>query len=548
MHFCRIPVALLQAIVNREVKHLHYASWGGGLPLEMLLAGGCIDKLTFCFSSLDIFGMAPLFRRASEKNEIAVTELNALAFIQGLHAAQQHLPSMPYQTPVGSAFAAVSANDPESNNTVSSAAPLPIDVFLLHATRADTAGNVEIAGALGLDISMAWAARNILVTVEEIVPVGQLSSKGRGILPRDIVSAIAIVPNGAWPTSSPTHCLADFHALAAAFSSTPLNLSTPEPNRLEFLRDAAKLDFRNIPSSILRMCTGYSLADNEPASQAEIMIHRLAQEYSNESCCSAGAVSPLAIVSYLLAKQSHAPDLSIMTCSGGYVDIGSRPMLLLGADAADYQTASIICGGEDTYHWYYQKGLVTHEVVSAAQIDQYARTNNQWLRKPDGTLLRLPGQGGMADVANMHANFTLYLTRHSTQSLVEQVYHCSASRGITDPEERSAQGWANGTVLLVTDLCVCRFNCKLGEWEAISLHPGVTPMQLRETTGFAIHIPPDIAVTEVPDSEQLRRIRNEIDPLGFRRLEFVPSRQRIDLIKELVDSEEAALKMMLTGL
>ena len=69
-----------------------------------------------------------------------------------------------------------------------------------------------------------------------------------------------------------------------------------------------------------------------PATAAEIMIHRFAQEYSNQSCCSAGAVSPLAIVSYLLAKQTHAPDLRSMTCSGGYVDIAPRPMLMVGAD------------------------------------------------------------------------------------------------------------------------------------------------------------------------------------------------------------------------
>src|SRR5690606_27837067 len=104
LHFCRIPVALLQAVTARSPKQLHYASWGGGVPLEMLLGAGCVSEITFCFSSLDIFGMAPLFRRACEKNEVKVNELNALAFIQGLHAAQQNLPHMPYQAPRGSEF------------------------------------------------------------------------------------------------------------------------------------------------------------------------------------------------------------------------------------------------------------------------------------------------------------------------------------------------------------------------------------------------------------------------------------------------------------
>jgi glutaconate CoA-transferase subunit A len=277
------------------------------------------------------------------------------------------------------------------------------------------------------------------------------------------------------------------------------------------------------------------------------MIHRLAQEYSNESYCSAGAVSPLAVVSYLLAKQTHSSDLRIMTCSGGYVDIGARPMLMIAADVFDGQTAAIICGGENTYHCYYQRGLITHEVVSAAQIDRYGRTNNQWLLKPDGTPVRLPGQGGMADVANMHANFTLYLTRHSPKSLVEKVYRCSAARGVFGSEERAALGWKNGKVSLITDLCVCEINPFTREWEVVSLHPDVTPEHVRQATGFPIKLPAGIPETSVPDADQLRRIREEIDPLGFRRLEFIPSRQRQELIDELIEVEEAALAEMLSG-
>jgi glutaconate CoA-transferase subunit A len=289
----------------------------------------------------------------------------------------------------------------------------------------------------------------------------------------------------------------------------------------------------------------YRIDPGAPPTAAEIMIHRLAQEYSDQSYCSAGAVSPLAVISYLLAKQTHAPGLRIMTSSGGYVDIGARPMLMIGADAIDSQTAVILCGGEDTYHWFYQRGLITHEVVSAAQIDRRAATNNRWLHKPDGTPVRLPGQGGMADVANMHANFTLYLTRHSPSSLVERVECRSAARGVFEPKERAAWGWSSGKVSLITNLCVCQVNPKTREWEVVSLHPGVSPEQVRSATGFPISVPVNVPVTCIPDAGQLRRIREEIDPLGFRRLEFVPGRQRQELIYEIIEAEEAALDEML---
>lgn len=534
LHFCRIPVALLRAVVARGARGLHYASWGGGLPLELLLAGGCVEKLTFCFSSLDVFGMSPLFRRACEHNEVEVRELNALAFLQGLHAAQQNLPAMPYQVPIGSDFAMLGGT----------AEALPIDVLLLHATRADEAGNVEIAGALGLDMSLAWAAKKILVTVDEVVPVGSLRQT---VLPRTIISRIAVVPGGAWPTASPEHYLADYPALARACRSVPVEIPVPDPSRDGFLRAAARLSPERMAASVLAKHSRHRVAPNAPATAAEVMICRLAREYDNTSVCSAGAVSPLAIVSYLLAKRTHAPRLSIMTCSGGYVDIGARPMLMIAADAMDRRTAALVCGGDDTYHWYYQRGLVTHEVVSAAQIDRHARTNNQWLKKPDGTPVRLPGQGGMADVANMHANFTLYLTRHSPLSLVERAERCSAARGVFAAEERAAAGWRPGKVQLVTDLCVCEVNPDTRAWEVVSLHPGVTAEQVRGATGFAIQIPAKVPITEPPTAEQLRCIREEIDPLGFRRLEFVPSRDRQGLLDELIGAEEAALAEMVKG-
>ena len=545
LHFCRIPVALLKEVVANQPRGLHYVSWGGGMPLEMLLAGGCVNNVTFCFSSLDVFGMAPLFRRACEQNEIALCEMNALAFIQGLHAAQQHLPFMPYQTHGGLDIGGGSHVELLKCEQIRAAAPLCLDVLLLHASRADSAGNVEIEGALGLDISLAWAARKILVTVEEVVPVGTLSRGGRGVLPREIVSSIAVVPWGAWPTSSPKHYVADFRSLATAFRKTPCEIPAPDSARRDFLSVAAKLRPCQLSPAIMRKHSKYRVPASEPASPAEIMVYRLAQEYKNDSCCSAGAVSPLAIVSYLLAKGTHAPNLNIMTCSGGYLNVGARPMLLVSADVIDGQTATIVCGGEDTYHWYYQRGLVDHEVVSAAQIDRHARTNNQWLYKPDGAAVRLPGQGGMADVANMHANFTLYLARHSKQSLVEKVGRCSAMRTVFTPEERAAAGWANGKVLLVTNLCVFEVNPVTREWNVTSIHPGVSPEQLREATGFPIEIPTDTLVTAVPDEMQLRLIREEIDPLGYRRLEFIPSRQRQDLIDELIKSEEACLAEML---
>src|SRR5215218_2618897 len=91
--------------------------------------------------------------------------------------AQHGVPSMPFPLPVGSEIIERSGfakpyPDPVSGAEVGAARALPLDVFLLHAQRADADGNVEIQGGRGLDLSSIFAATKVLATVEEIVPVG----------------------------------------------------------------------------------------------------------------------------------------------------------------------------------------------------------------------------------------------------------------------------------------------------------------------------------------------------------------------------------------
>jgi glutaconate CoA-transferase subunit A len=280
---------------------------------------------------------------------------------------------------------------------------------------------------------------------------------------------------------------------------------------------------------------------NAPPTIDEQMVVTLARHYSNESICSAGAVSPLAIVSYMLAKKTHAPDLVMMMISGGLVDPAVRPMLVVLAEALDFQTSILHCGGDDTYHWYYQRGLISHEVVSAAQIDKYGRANNIFITTPSGKRIRLPGQGGMADVANLHQHFLMYITRHSPLTLVDEVEYASAARGLLTDEERQAVGLHPGYMRLVTDLGVFELNKMTRLLELVSVHPGVTIEQVKEATGFPLRQAPNVGVTEPPTQKEIELIRTEIDPLGIRRLEFVSARDRASMITELLNYEEAVI-------
>jgi glutaconate CoA-transferase subunit A len=551
-HFARLPIALLRAIGRSGVKDLRYVSWAGGLPLELLLEAEAVAEIDICFSSLDIFGLPPRFRATAETNALPVRDWTALAMIQALRAAQQNLPSMPFQLPEGSDMLAripdaKVVRDPVSGAEIGIIPALRIDTFVLHAQRADESGNVEIIGPRALDFAMAGAARRVLVTVEEIVPVGSLSKDGRqSVLTRSQVSAIALAPGGAWPASCLPFYVTDYQALSRAFGSreTPLanSMAVPTEGIPGIVREAAKIRAATI-SALHAPAVRRSEAQ---ASIDEIIAARIAAELGNDSFASAGAVSPLANVAYRLAKATHAPDMVIATMSCGHLDIAPSPMILSLIESLDAETAVAHAGGDDTYSTYYQPGAVTHEIVAAAQVDRRGRVNTIQLRKRDGGIIRLPGQGGMADVANMHRDYLLYITRHSTLSIVDEVEIASSARGLLTEAERAPRGYRTGRALVITDLCVFQLDPSTRELVIVETLPGVTREQIRDATGFAVKFDPGCRETALPSAETLDILRNRIDPLGLRRLEFVSAKERGELIAEILAADRVAVERCIT--
>src|SRR6266566_4925172 len=92
----------------------------------------------------------------------------------------------------------------------------------------------------------------------------------------------------------------------------------------------------------------------------------------------------------------------------------------------------------------------------------------------------------MADVANMHQNFLLYITRHSPLTLVNEVEYVSAARGLLTDDERRAAGLRPGYVRVVTNLGIFELNKQTRLLELAAIHPGVELDNVRAQTGFEI--------------------------------------------------------------
>ena len=153
-----------------------------------------------------------------------------------------------------------------------------------------------------------------------------------------------------------------------------------------------------------------------------------------------------------------------------------------------------------------------HVMMGASQLDRFGNTNisavGDW-RKPTVQLL---GSRGAPGNTISHAT-SYWVANHSPRVFVEQVDFVS---GI---------GWDRGAAEIrrvVTNLGVFDFETAERVMRLRSLHPGVTVDEVVAATGFELRGLEDATTTSIPDQEQLRLLRDVLDP-GATRLREVPA-------------------------
>lgn len=204
------PMALVRELIRQGRTGLGLVCLVGGMAVDWLAAAGSIDRLTGAAVSMEQFGLCQQYRRAVEAGRVRVEELSETALNSRLGAGARNLPFLPTRGLLGTDLIAqnpqnlVVLDDPFGGPPVVACRALVPDVALVHAHRADSAGNVAYEpSALWPDIGiMPKAARTVIVTVEEVVSSSVLRrNPDRTVLPGFVVDAVAEVPFGAHPTS-----------------------------------------------------------------------------------------------------------------------------------------------------------------------------------------------------------------------------------------------------------------------------------------------------------------------------------------------------------
>jgi glutaconate CoA-transferase, subunit B len=217
-----------------------------------------------------------------------------------------------------------------------------------------------------------------------------------------------------------------------------------------------------------------------------------------------------------LARYTVAPDLELIYESGVY---GARPerLPLSIGDPTLVSGAVSVVSMADLFGLYLQRGLVEVALLGGAQIDRYGNLNTTVIGEYGKPKTRLPGSGGACEIA-INAQRTFMIMRLKRRAFVDKLDFLTSPGHLTGGDSRGRLGLpGSGPELVITDKAILNFSNPEREMQLSELYPGVAVSDVQAEVGWPLRVAETVGKTAAPTTEELRLIREEVDPQGMYR-------------------------------
>jgi glutaconate CoA-transferase subunit A len=202
-----IPFAAGHEIIRQERRDLTLVRMTPDVIFDQLIGMGCARKLVFSWGGNPGVGSLHRLRDAVEAGwprPLELEEHSHAGMANRYVAGASGLPFAVLRGYVGTDLASQTdtvapITCPFTGEVLAAVPALRPDVTVIHAQRADRAGNVQMWGITGVQKEAVLAARRSLVTVEEVVDALE-PRPGAVVLPTWAVTAVAVSPHGAHPS------------------------------------------------------------------------------------------------------------------------------------------------------------------------------------------------------------------------------------------------------------------------------------------------------------------------------------------------------------
>lgn len=244
--------------------------------------------------------------------------------------------------------------------------------------------------------------------------------------------------------------------------------------------------------------------ETRTATRSEYCAIACADMFAGDGEIMASPMATLPSIGARLARLTSEPDLLIT--DGNALVLAGTPPLGKGGDIEGWMPFSkvfdVVASGR------------RHVVMGANQLDKYGNQNISAfgpLSQPTRQMFGV--RGGPGNAIN-HAT-SYWVGKHSARVFCDEVdVICGVGYDKADPDNAAYQYLNNHQV--VTNLGVFDYSGPEGTMHAVSIHPGATVDQIRENTSFEIDGLDNAPETREPSAEELRLIREYLDPKGMR--------------------------------
>jgi len=211
-----------------------------------------------------------------------------------------------------------------------------------------------------------------------------------------------------------------------------------------------------------------------------------------------------------MARLLHFPDLYSV------IEIGITKDELIKPDKMPYSISdpilvpnSLFVGDSIDVLSVLQRGEITLAFLSTSMIDKFGNCNTTVIGPYDKPIYRLPGGGGATEIAGLSKRLIWLLDEHSKRRFKDKLKYITDPGYLDGYESRVKAGYPpdTGPELIITPLCIMRFDPKTKEAYLDALHPGITVEQVIENTGWELKIAPDLKQNEPPTIREIEVCR-----------------------------------------
>ena len=241
---------------------------------------------------------------------------------------------------------------------------------------------------------------------------------------------------------------------------------------------------------------------------SELMAVSGARELEDRQVVAVGIGLPM--VASFLAKKTHAPNMTILF-ELGVIDPEPVHTGVGLADPRVWYRAKVLSSFVDILGTVLHRGRVDVGFLGGLEVDQFGNLNTTLVGDPKGKFRHMIGSGGANDIASC-AKKTILIIRQEERKFRESISFITSPGHLNGGDSRRKAGLTGGPSRVITDKAIFGFDPETKKMMLLSIHPGNSLEDVLSTLGFRPMIPQEVPVTEPPTSEQLRLIREVIDP------------------------------------